>query len=163
MVAPSFGSKKTDYTLGQWLAAKGELKMRCPTDELTEVKMELENLVPNGGVYTMWAFWDDVNDPAPLTVIPFGGSGTNTFTTDRDGAARLDFTIPFCVLDELIDGRATLVAVQLDFHSDDGATGVLPNLPLVPYRGPGIIGHSALIFPVRAVRCEDLGNCIFRP
>lgn len=166
VLQPGFGPKKTDYTLGQWLEAEGELKMRCKgelPDDYTEVKMELEGLVPNGGVYTMWAFWDDGEEaPTPLTVIPFGGSGTNTFTTDKDGEAELEFTIPFCVLDEF-EGGVELVAVQLDYHSDDGATGTVPNLPLVPYRGPGIIGHSALIFPVRATPCEDLGNCVSRP
>jgi len=166
VLQPGFGPKKTDYTLGQWLDAEGELKMRCKgelPDDYTEVKMELEELVPNGGVYTIWAFWDDGEEtPTPLTVIPFGGSGTNTFTTDKDGEAELEFTIPFCVLDEF-EGGVELVAVQLDYHSDDGATGTVPNLPFVPYRGPGIIGHSALIFPVRATPCEDLGNCVSRP
>ena len=120
--------------------------------------MEVEGLVPNGGVYTSWAFW---NNNGSLVVIPFAGSGTNAFTTDKAGAAELNFTIPRCVLDSF-DG-AELVAVQLDYHSDDGLTGVLPNLPLVPGRGPGIVGHSALIFPVRAEPCEEAGNCISRP
>lgn len=167
VLEPAFGSKKKNYALGQWLEASGELKMRCPGDDLTEVKIEVGNLVPNGGVYSMWAFWDNGSRPGPLTVIPFGGSGTNTFSTDKDGAAEIEVTIPFCALNqfELDDGTegVQLVAVQLDFHSDDGAFGALPNLPLVPYRGPGIIGHSHLIFPVRATPCEELGNCLTRP
>lgn len=154
-----FGPEKSDYTLGQWLAAEGELEMRCTRySRRTKFELEAENLVPNGGVYTMWAFW---NDNGTLVVRPFGGSGVNTFTTDRNGDAELDLTIPSCALDTA-DG-VNLVAVQLDYHSDDGVTGTLPNLPLVPGRGPGIIGHSALIFPVRGQSCEKVGDCVVAP
>lgn len=153
-----FGPEKSDYTLGQWLAVEGELKMSCTADSRTKFQLEAENLVPNGGVYTMWAFW---NDNGTLVVRPFGGSGVNTFTTDRNGEAELDLTIPSCALDT-VDG-VNLVAVQLDYHSDDGVTGTLPNLPLVPGRGPGIIGHSALIFSVRGQSCEEVGDCVVAP
>lgn len=156
VLQPSFGPLKADYTLGQWLAASGEMKLECLADGTTEVSMKLADLVPNGGVYTMWAFWA----AGGLAVLPFAGSGTNAFTTDKDGGAGLNITLPYCALDEL-EG-AKLVAVQLDYHSDDGLTGPLPNLPLVPGRGPGIIGHSAVIFAIRGQPCEVVGDCVFR-
>ncbi|MDE2149048.1 MAG: hypothetical protein KGJ55_04265 [Gammaproteobacteria bacterium] len=153
-----FGSLKSDYTLGQWLSARGVLKMYCTPDNRTEVELKARHLVPNGGIYTMWAFW---NDNGTLATLPFGGSGANAFATDKDGHAALDLTIPFCALDTV--NGVNLVAVQLDYHSDDSVIGTVPNLPLVPGRGPGIVGHSALIFPVRAQPCEEAGDCIFKP
>lgn len=155
----SFGPLKSDYTLGQWLAAEGELKMECGVGGGTDVRMEFAELVPNGGVYTLWAFWA-AGGPGPV-VLPFGGAGTNSFTTDRDGGAEVSVTLPYCALDDF--GGVELVAVQLDFHSDDGLTGAFPNLPLVPGRGPGIIGHSAMIFAVRGIPCEIAGDCVSRP
>ncbi len=159
VLQPSFGPLKSNYTLGQWLDARGEMKLACAEDGSTGARFELAGLVPNGGIYTMWAFWA-AGGPGPA-VLPFGGAGANSFATDRDGNAELDLTLPYCALDDF--GGVRLVAVQLDYHSDDGLTGPLPNLPLVQGRGPGIIGHSALIFAVRGEPCEEVGDCVFRP
>ncbi|MCG8589282.1 MAG: hypothetical protein MJE66_08320 [Proteobacteria bacterium] len=158
-IVRSSGSNKVDYSLGEWLEARGWLALRCGPKGTTRVRALFGGLVPNGGLYSIWAFWAPAE--GPLIVIPFGGSGTNAFATDRRGRARLDLELPYCALDEQ-DG-AVLVAVQLDFHSDDGITGAFPNLPFVEGRGPGIIGHSHLILPVRGRPCEEQGDCVERP
>lgn len=162
VLSRSFGSKKADYTLGQWLAAQGITRITCLKDGTSNVKMEFLNLVPNGGLYSMWAFWA-VN--GQNVVIPFGGSGTNSFATARKGTAKLSLSLPYCALDPQTStmGTAKLVAVQLDFHSDDGITGSFPNLPQVPLRGPGIIGHSQFILPLQGVPCEEVGDCVLKP
>jgi len=155
----SSGVRKKDYTLGQWLDAEGTVSMRCKKDGTTVVRANFSGLVPNGGLYSIWAFW--APEIGTLNVIPFGGSGTNAFATDSRGNAKLRLALPYCALDSQDDH--VLVALQLDFHSDDGITGAFPNLPLVEGRGPGIIGHSHLIVPIRGHFCEQTGDCVFRP
>ena len=155
----SFGSKKTNYTLGQWLEASGTMILQCRKDGSTRVQARFKNLVRNGGLYTLWGVW--ALPSGQVFPFPLGGAGTNAFATDSRGRADLDLEIPHCMLDE--HEGSILVGVQVDFHSDDGILGPFPNLPFVDGRGPGIIGHAHMMFLVRGELCENVGNCDFVP
>lgn len=59
------GVGKVNYTLGQWLEAEGEIALRCRNNGTTRVRGSFDNLVPNGGIYSMWAFWSPMSTAGP--------------------------------------------------------------------------------------------------
>lgn len=106
------------YTLGQYLAASGTMKIKCDYDkDKYSYKIKANNLVPNG-LYSTWSN----HGPQPPdfdTVAAFGGPTINT--ASEDGKLEIKRSLPYC------PGEAWVVA--LAYHSNLRIAGNAPEVP----------------------------------
>lgn len=106
------------YTLGQYLAADGEMKIKCDYDkDKYSYKLKAWNLVPNG-LYSLWGNHGP-QPPAFDTVAAFGGPTIRT--ASEDGKITIKRSLPYCPADAWVMGMA--------YHSNFRVTGNAPESP----------------------------------
>ena len=116
-----------DLSLGDWLAATGEVSVSC-TDGVAVVNANFQNLVPNG-VYTLWYSTISLPPTSPITALdlplgPTDGS-QSTLTVDENGNSLYTLEYEPCIrlsTDQL--GTMLILA----YHSDGRTYGLSPGL-----------------------------------
>jgi hypothetical protein len=129
----------TPITLGQWLNAKGVLKIVCKGDGSATVDGRFTNLIPNA-VYSMWGVWTAAAPNPPIAAIPLGGI-PNGLVPDRHGNATFYRELSFCPKDTAPDG-SVLMFITLAFHSDGSLNGANPEFGALPTKFTPLVGPS---------------------
>lgn len=157
------GNTEEDITLGEWLSAKGKMKILCNSRMQAEMKVDHSSLIPNS-LYTLWEWWLTVppgGKEATSVVLPLGGVPNVIMTDDKGIATTFIRDFSFCPLEPTLDG-SELLAVVLTWHPDGAVYGVAPSVDFV--RGiyerkngtritstfpVGIISQDQMMFPIR--------------
>jgi len=131
-------------TVKQWLEGKGYLKIMCKADGTATIKFKFDKLLENG-VYSLWGIYavEGVNHIVPY---PLGGV-PNAFIAGKNGKAKTERVLNFCPMDETIPGAATLLMIDIVYHSDGSIYSGSPDLGLQGFPA-GTISHTALAFPI---------------
>jgi len=131
-------------TVKQWLEAEGSILVKCRADGTATVDFKFDNLLENG-VYSLWGIYavEGVNHIVPY---PLGGV-PNAFSAGRGGKARTQRLLNFCPMDETLPGAATLLMVDIVYHSDGSVYAGSPDLALAGLPA-GTVAHTHLAFPV---------------
>lgn len=127
---PTKNQSNDPITLGDWLSAKGHMKIRCKESGSARVRIWLRNLVPDS-IYSVLAIWNTTPPgfSAPTIVpLPLGGL-PNIVVTDSEGNAKFDRKLGACPLDPTPDGSRMLF-VDVGYHSDNNVNGAVP-VPLL--------------------------------
>ena len=127
---PTKNQSNEPITLGDWLNAKGHMKIRCNRDGSARVKIWLRKLVPDS-IYSVLAIWNTTPPgfSAPTVVpLPLGGL-PNIVVTNSDGNAKFDRKLVACPMDPTPDG-SSLLFVDVGYHSDNNVSGAVP-VPLL--------------------------------
>lgn len=120
-VGPYEMGNQLDFTLGEWLAARGTGTYTVSGDRAT-LELHFTNLVPNG-VYTLWCMetnlvtFDMADDPCGA----MDGS-ENEFVAGEDGSA--DFTMEIDTFPPSTE--EVIYTVALAYHSDGQTYGESP-------------------------------------
>lgn len=141
---PSKSLPNAPITLGEWLEARGKLRIKCYDDGTATVKVNLRNLIVNG-VYTLWGVFglDSSGDGMEDTIVPVALGGVpNVMIADKNRKAHITRTVNFCPLDE-----PGLKTINIAWHSDGNTYGGVPELPLLGLPG-GVITHDQVNFPI---------------
>ena len=162
---PTRSNPAGEITLGDWLDARGSMKLKCYSNGTAYVKIRFRNLIPNG-IYSMWGLWATTPPGAPgqtFVPLPFGGV-PNGFVPNKRGRATFERKLAFCPLNTTPDG-SSLLFVSTAFHSDGNLYGATPELPAVPIKfldtdgtvfqstlPPGVVDHDLMNFPINASR-----------
>lgn len=140
-------------TLGDWLKARGTLRIVCPVDAPPSVHIKMSGLIPNR-FFTLLE-WFKPGPEVPFFVTPgiFGGI-PGTLTSDEEGNAEYRAVLNACPPmspDETgHPAFALVVALQTDHQSHGGAIAT----PLHPIkkRIPGETAAAQLVFPFTGKR-----------
>ncbi|MCK4871046.1 MAG: hypothetical protein KAS93_08055 [Gammaproteobacteria bacterium] len=140
----SRSAPNSPITVKQWLEGEGSLKIKCKSDGTATVNFKFDNLLENG-VYSLWGIYavEGVNHIVPY---PLGGV-PNAFVAGDGGKARTKRLLNFCPMDEAIPGAATLLMVDIVYHSDGVVYAGSVDLALAG-KPAGTVAHTALAFPI---------------
>lgn len=108
------------YTLGQYLAANGTMKIKCNYDnDKYSYKIKARDLVPNG----LYSFWSNHGPQPPDfdTVAAFGGP--TIVTASEEGKIKIKRSLPYCPAEAWVVGLA--------YHSNMRISGNAPEAPPV--------------------------------
>ena len=113
------------FTLGEWLAANGNVHYTCDAGQAT-INATFDKLVPNG-VYTMWSFYLPTPFAEPFNTydLPMGArdGSQSVFTADDTGDATYQVSFEPC----LQGGADQLAAgIAIAYHSDGKTYGPVP-------------------------------------
>ena len=141
------GAENADYTLGQWLAASGNLHFFCNPAKGNHFSLRVRGLIP-GGLYSLWGYYYDQQTGALEAPFPFGGTSNNVFTVERTGRLRTDHNMAFCPQDVDPANDQQMVFIMLTYHPDGqihGGTDAVLGDPVAA--GPGINAIPHVMFP----------------
>ena len=118
--------KSLGFTLADWFAAKGSVKI-TPTGTGAKIDCQFTQLRPNG----IYSLFENHFDQKPIGFTPLDGTGkTNSFHAKSDGSATITVVAPKML--------THANAVLLVYHSDHKTHGTS--------RGePGVTAHHQLI------------------
>ncbi len=143
---PSRSGPNNPVTLGQWLEAKGRLKIQCHNDDTATIILRVSGLVPNG-VYTVWGlFGEDVTgDGIEDRIVPsaFGGVPNVVIPNDK-GHAKFKRELGFCPKD-----NEHLKLVDVTYHSDGNVYGGTVDMFLPGFPGFAVT-NTHVAFPINA-------------
>lgn len=157
-------------TLGDWLKARGTLKIDCPVDGYPSVHIRMSGLLSNR-FYTFLE-WFRPGPASPFVVVPgiFGGI-PGTVTSDEGGNAEYHAVLNACPplsADEIDHPAVGLVVVLQTDHQSNGGTPATPLHPLkrrfpgetasvqlfFPFIGERLVGPSSTLAEKKDVDCE---------
>ena len=165
---PTKSEPNDQITLGNWLKARGKMKISCKKNGSASVRMRLKHLVPNA-LYSVLAI-TRTTPPGfnfeTIAALPFGGV-PNIFVTDEKGNAKFKRKLDSCPMDETPDGSQILF-IDIGFHSDNNVYGAVPApvLQTVEFFNPdgstffsvlgsGTVAHDHLDFFITGHSVED--------
>lgn len=123
--------KSLGFTLGEWFAAKGSVKI-TPSGNGAKIDCRFTQLRPNG----VYSLFENHFDQKPIGFTPSDGTGkTNSFTADANGGAAIRLVSPRKLTHDN--------AVLLVYHSDNQTHG--------EQRGEiGVTAHHQIIVRIPA-------------
>ncbi len=123
--------KSLGFTLADWLAAKGSVKI-APTGTGAKIDCQFTQLRPNG----VYSLFENHFDQKPIGFTPSDGAGKgNSFTADTNGSATISLLSPRPLTHDN--------AVLLVYHSDNQTHG--------EQRGEiGVTAHHQIIVRIPA-------------
>ncbi len=152
-------------TLGNWLKAGGNMRIKCRADGSAKVNFKFHNLIPYG-VYSVWGIWNTTPPNAPqarIVPIPLGGI-PNAMVPDGRGRAKFSRELASCPKDVTPNG-SILLFVDLAYHSDSNLTGAFPQIAGAPANFkdkdgtefssplvPGAVTHDHVLFLISGER-----------
>ena len=133
-------------TLGQWLRARGTLKISCYADGTALAELRLSNLIRHG-IYTQWTIYlaDRNGDGQSDAVRPFAFGGIpNVLIPDEHGRAESVRKLGYCPLTD-----QKLLLIDIVYHSDASTHGGAPDQPFAAFTQPmGTVTHTQIEFPM---------------
>jgi hypothetical protein len=141
-----------DITVGQWKNASGVLTINCATGRGAELKMRMQNLIPN----RLYSIWATMGLPKPgggiqNPTLPWPVGGTpSVLMTDDHGDATFKRWIKFCPLDK----NATpdpMLTIELLYHANHSIYGAIP----APGIMLGLITFPHILFPINVEMLEN--------
>jgi len=123
-------------TLGQWMAARGRLKIDCKSEDYATIKARFRSMIPNR-MYGMWAIVVGDNPRA----FPIGGV-PNIIVTDKYGNGEIERDISFCPL-KAREGDDVVSSIIVQYHSAQETYGGAPEPVLAT--GPNGYGEKNLV------------------
>lgn len=146
---PSRSLPNDPVTLGDWLDAEGQARIRCRGDGHARIRMKFRNLVPNA-LYTLWGFMalpEGGVGPRPLGGVP------NVFVPNKYGSGRFDRVLDFCPMDE----DSPLFDIVLALHTDGSVFGAVPAMADAETAKPvGVVVFAQSGFPVNVEEVLDV-------
>jgi hypothetical protein len=156
---PTKNQSNESITLGNWLNARGRMKVICKKNGSATVEIQMKKLIPDS-IYSAIAVWKTTPpflDNPTVYPLPFGGV-PNIFVTDEWGNGIFKRRLAACPMDPTPDG-SRLLFVDIGYHSSNTVSGAVP-VPLFETKtfitsngdkfssalGPGTAAHDQLDF-----------------
>ncbi len=160
---PADVRRTTPVTLGEYLKAKGEVKVtlsqyNSEIGAYTAARFDFsfKHLLPNS-VYTIWAVRANMMRPRPELRLPTPLGLPNIVVTDKEGTATFSTELPNPFPDPTTDDKGLrVIGLSIGFHSDFQTWGACPTR-----LGPGADTH--VIFNTLVNGTGELTTFITKP
>jgi hypothetical protein len=145
-----------EITLGEWMKARGVVKISCRGGRAT-VNLRVRDLLPNRQ-YSVWATMGLPRDGSAQTFfpVPFGGT-PNLLITDKYGDAHFKRVINYCPF-EPDSTRRPLLTISVQFHGNHQSYGGVPEPAFIHGWWPGLVTFTQLQFPINVELLEPIND-----